>query len=127
MAGLLVEVVLDEWCLEDCDGPGVVGVRDALDEALAAADLGEVAGTYRGTGHYIVDVELDGEERVSEAVGLVRRVLRGLGLPGDAEFRRWVDPIWDDTPALPALVPVPALTLVGLHAGPPLGQGRAAS
>src|SRR5262245_24791327 len=115
MAGLLVEVLLDEWRLEGRDGPGVGGVRDALDQALAAADLGEVAGTYRDSGLYVVDVELDEEDRVSEAVGLVRRVLRGLGLPSDAEFRRWVDPIWDDTPALPAHVPVPALTLVGLH------------
>lgn len=90
MAGLLLEVLLDD---RDLASPGDTRVRNimmALDDALAAADLGEVAGAGADaeTGIRSLDVELDDDGRVSEAVVLIRRVLRGLGMPATVPIYR---------------------------------------
>jgi hypothetical protein len=87
MAGLLLEIVLDE---RDFQGLLTIPtVSTALDEALAATDLGEVAGHSRDGGWISFDVELDEEGRLTESLVVIRRVLRGLGLPPNAPIYRW--------------------------------------
>ncbi len=87
MVGILIEVVLSDSAWGDIQGLGPLGVRAALDEALTAADLGEVSGDQRGQGSCSIDVELDDEERLLEAEALIRRVLRGLGIRSGTAIR----------------------------------------
>lgn len=120
MAGILLEILLD-------DSNRSREVRWALDDALAAADLGEVAGCSHdiATGKSTVDVELDDHDRLPEAAALIHRVMRGLGCPRPASIR----------PCEPAVLPAqapridPAWSLPAARypAGLPYHAGRAAS
>lgn len=119
MAGMLLEVLLD-------DSQRSREVRWALDDALAAADLGEVAGCSHdiATGTVAIDVELDDQYRFSEATALIHRVMRGLGCPRPVAIQSCepaastsqvprIDPSWSS----------PGRRLAGL----PYHRGRAAS
>lgn len=119
MAGMLLEILLD-------DSHRSEEVRWALDDSLAAADLGEVAGCFHDVviGKTTVDVELDDQYRFAEAVALIQRVLRGLGGLRPALIRSC------EQAALAAPTPRidPSWSSSGrVQAGLPYHRGRAAS
>ena len=60
-------------------------VRDALESALAASGVGEVAGRGSGPNHWSIQVEVYDLERGLE---VIRRTLRGFGCPTNAKIHQ---------------------------------------
>ena len=56
-------------------------IEDPLDEALHAADYGEVTGGGTGLGFSNIDVEVRDNIRVDEAISFLRSTLQSLNAP----------------------------------------------
>ena len=63
-------------------------IEGPLEEALAAAGVGEVTGGGGGSGVYVVDVEIATEEQFLEALDVIKGVLRGLRVPPSTLIKR---------------------------------------
>lgn len=105
MTGLLLEILLDDQAMRLAGSPDVLVVSAALDDALSAADLGEIVGFIEAGGSTSIDVELDDALRSAEAVRLIRRVLKGLGLPAATPIYRCDET--DDEPEVVLRPPLP--------------------
>lgn|SRR5262244_680863 len=88
MAGVFLEIIFNA---ADFAASGIEGrdeIEDLLEERLSDLDLGEVTGGGAGSGSVIVDVEIDDEQKLDEALSVISRALRELNVPPSTVITR---------------------------------------
>jgi methylase of polypeptide subunit release factors len=88
MAGVFLEVLVDS---KEALANGIESrdeIEDPLSESLEAAGIGEVSGGGSGSGSYIIDLDIAGEDVLPKALEVIRRTLRELRVPTNTRIRR---------------------------------------
>lgn len=88
MSDIFLEVVVNA---EDAIATGIESrdeIEEPLEEALLESGLGEVSGGGGGSGVFVVDLEIKSEERLHEALDIIRGVLQKLNVPESTRIKR---------------------------------------
>src|SRR5215471_595041 len=88
MASVLLEIIFDAVDLRNVGIEGRDEIEQPLDEALSGSGLGEITGGGGGNQVAIVDVEIEDEERLEDALSIIRAVLRSLRVPRSTNIKR---------------------------------------
>jgi len=88
MASVFLEIVFNAPDLQAIGIESRDEIEEPLEEALADSGLGEVTGGGGGSGVAIIDIEVDDEERLEEALSVIRTLLRSRGVPRSTIIKR---------------------------------------
>ena len=88
MAEVFLEIILNARDLAASDIGGRDEIDDPLEAALSSSGLGEVTGGGGGSGVVTLDVEIEDEGRLDEALALIRRTLQGVNVPRGTLIKR---------------------------------------
>jgi methionine aminopeptidase len=88
MTSLMIEVILDvnELAAQGFDGRDQV--EEILENALVKINLGEITGGGTGMGKSMIDIEITDENRIDEALEIIRQTLLDSNLSPQLEVRR---------------------------------------
>ena len=88
MNNILIEVILDSSELIAQGFGGRDEVEEILEDVLFKIDLGEITGGGTGMGKSMIDVEITDENRLDEALEIIRKTLQNSNLSAQLEVRR---------------------------------------
>ena len=89
MSDVFLEVVIDAAGALEAGIEGRDEIEEPLETALGAKGLGWISGGGGGSGTYVLDVEIEVEERLQDALTVIRTVLRNLNVPKDSVIKRY--------------------------------------
>lgn len=65
-----------------------IDIEDVLERALSDSGLAEVTGGGGGSGVYVVDLEIESEDKFEDALSVIRAVLQELNIPKSTQIKR---------------------------------------
>jgi hypothetical protein len=78
---VFLQIIMQVVDLKKFNFDGRDEIEDPIEQALADTGIGEVSGGGSGGGVAIIDVDLEKENDLAEALIVIRRVLRDLVVP----------------------------------------------
>ena len=78
---VFLQIIMQVEDLEKLNFGGRDEIEDPLERALTEAALGEVSGGGSGGGVAIIDVDIESEDKLAEALKVIRHVLREVVVP----------------------------------------------
>jgi hypothetical protein len=91
MPATLLEIWFESATLYNAGFEGRDEIEDPIDEALSASGLGEVTGGGSGDEGTNIDVSVESETNIVEAVALLKRVLKELKVPPETTITQYTD------------------------------------
>jgi hypothetical protein len=88
MASVLLEIIFNAVDLHNVGIEGRDEIEEPLHEALIDFGLGEITGGGSSNQLAIVDVEIEDEERLEDALSVIRAILRSRRAPGSTIIKR---------------------------------------
>jgi hypothetical protein len=88
MNNILIEVILNPSELAAQGFGGRDEVEEILEDVLIENNLGEITGGGAGMGISMIDVEIADENRIDEALEIIRKTLLNSNLSARLEVRR---------------------------------------
>ncbi len=86
MASAFLEIWFEGDSLQQAGFGGRSGIEDDLAEALECDGLGEVTGGGGGVRGSNIDIDIEDDSRLEEALDRIRRILRDLRVPSTARI-----------------------------------------
>src|SRR4051812_36565097 len=89
MGSVFLEIVI---IAKDFHGASVSArqdIEEELNTALEEAALGEVSGGGAGKDTLNIDVDIEDEAHLSQAIALIKNILLGLSVPGSTTINRY--------------------------------------
>jgi hypothetical protein len=88
MPSVFLEIIFNAEDFASSPIEGRHEIEDLLERHLSDLDLGEVTGGGAGSGYVIIDVEIDDEQKLDDALSVIRRVLQHLHVPPSTVITR---------------------------------------
>jgi len=63
-------------------------IEDVLERVLSDSGVAEVTGGGGGSGVYVVDIEIESEDKFEDALSVIRAVLQELNVPKSTQIKR---------------------------------------